>query len=210
MKKTALSMGLMAAVCMTGAAQAEEPRWPNWYVGLHGGVNIMADSEISTSAGSSDLDSDEGFLGGASFGYVPPTQVPFFNMTRWEMEYTYRSNNNDSVDDVEINGKAKAHSFMGNMFVDFENDTSWTPYVGAGLGMANIEYDLGNEKDDDNVFAWQLMAGLSFEPKSIPMTVWGIGYRYFDTQDGKYTYAGEPTKIEYVSHGIEGKVRFRF
>lgn len=193
-----VSLAILAAAMFAAPANAE-PRWPNWYVGLHGGWSM--DDEYDATGG--DVETDGGYILGASLGYVPPTELPFFNMTRYELEYTFRSN------DVEApgTGEVEAHTAMLNMLVDFDNQTNWTPYVGGGLGMASIELD----GEDDSVFAWQLMAGLDYEPDAMPMTVWGIRYRYLGAQDADITTAGgATTEFEYDNHSVEATARFRF
>lgn len=200
--KSTISLAVLAATMFAGTANAE-PRWPNWYIGLHGGWS-MDDSYDSTTAGTTtEVDTDGGYLLGASLGYVPPTELPFFNQTRYELEYSYRTN------DIEAGGtgEVEANSLMGNMLLDFTNTTKWTPYAGFGVGMANVDVD----GDDDSVFAWQLLAGLDYEPESLPMTVWGIRYRYFNAQDADLDVAGTPVEFEYDdNHSIEATARFRF
>jgi opacity protein-like surface antigen len=80
------------------------------------------------------------------------------------------------------------------------------PYVGAGLGAANIDVDV----DDDTVFAWQLMAGLGYVPQSIPFTEWTLGYRFFNTNDAKITVGATNADMEYMSHNVEAGVKFLF
>lgn len=73
--KSTISLAVLAATLFAGTANAE-PRWPNWYIGLHGGWS-MDDSYDSTTAGTTtEVDTDGGYLLGASLGYVPPTELP--------------------------------------------------------------------------------------------------------------------------------------
>lgn len=196
-----ISLAILAATMFAGSANAE-PRWPNWYVGLHGGWS-MDDSYDSTAGGvTTDVDTDGGYAIGASLGYVPPTEVPFFNMTRYELEYTFRRNDAEAAGAGEVD----VQTLLANMIVDFNTDTSWTPYIGGGLGMAEVDYSGG----DDSVFAWQLMAGLDYAPTSMPMTVWGIRYNYLQAQDADLTIAGTPTEVEYDNHTVAATARFRF
>lgn len=202
MKKLATaSLAILATALVAGSANAE-PRWPNWYVGLHGGWNMDDDYDTNTGGVNGQVGTDGGFIVGASLGYVPPTEIPFFNMTRYELEYSFRQN------DFETNGagELEAHTGMVNMLIDFNNDSRWTPYVGGGLGMANIE--MANE--DDTTFAWQLMAGLEYAPETLPMTAWGVRYRYLGTNDPEFETLGVTTETEYDAHSIEASARFRF
>lgn len=86
-------------------------------------------------------------------------------------------------------GKLKLYKYsvMGNVYFDFLNCSSWTPYIGAGLGTAwlktkTFSYDEGiKEKTlDKSVYnlAWQVMAGVAYKINAN----WTIdaGYRYAD------------------------------
>lgn len=200
-KLATASLALLATAFVASSAHAEK-RWPNWYVGLHGGW-AMDDSYDATTAGTTtSVDTDGGYILGASLGYVPPTEVPFFDMTRYELEYSFRRN------DVEAPGSGEfdSHTAMLNMLVDFENQTAWTPYVGGGVGLTQLDVD----GEDDSTFGWQLMAGLDYSPKTMPMTVWGVRYRYLGASDADITTGGVNTEYEYDSHSVEASARFRF
>jgi opacity protein-like surface antigen len=78
---------------------------------------------------------------------------------------------------------------MANAYYDFGNDSDIRPYIMGGLGMAHI--NMSWTSDDEDVFAWQLGAGVGF--KIAERTTLDLGYRYlkpstFDTHglgDGK-------------------------
>lgn len=194
------SLAALATTLIATAAHAEK-RWPNWYVGLNAGWSMDDDYDATTAGVGTSVGTDGGYLLGASLGYVPSTEVPFFNMTRYEIEYTYRDN------DAEFgNTDFQAHNLMGNLIVDFVNDTRWTPYVGGGLGVARVDVGGG----DDTSFAWQLMAGLDYAPESLPMTVWGLRYRYMDADEVDINNGLTTTTYEYDAHSIEATARFRF
>ena len=42
-----------------------------------------------------------------------------------------------------INGDVGIFTFLANGYFDFNNDSKFTPYLTAGLGMANVEIDAG-------------------------------------------------------------------
>src|SRR5690606_12244614 len=128
-------------------------------VGLNAGW-VKGDSYDVSGVATGELKTDDGYLLGGSLGYVPPTEIPFLNMTRYELEYTYRDNDGKSAALDSISSSTA----MFNMLVDFHNKTNWTPYVGAGLGYtwAKFETTLGDASD--SAFAWQLLAGLEYEP----------------------------------------------
>jgi len=78
---------------------------------------------------------------------------------------------------------------MVNAYYDFDAGSGVSPYVMGGLGMARV--DMSWTSDDEDVFAWQLGAGVGY--KVAERTTLDLGYRYlkpnnFDTHgmgDGK-------------------------
>ncbi|MEM1196670.1 MAG: P44/Msp2 family outer membrane protein [Pseudomonadota bacterium] len=77
---------------------------------------------------------------------------------------------NPTVGDVIADGQGDVTNFglFGNVFYDIQTGSGFKPYVGAGVGFqsVDVEYvpsgvDVGDESD--TVFAYQLMAGASFE-----------------------------------------------
>ncbi len=84
-----------------------------------------------------------------------------------------------SLEDAPI--EARSWDVMANGYVDLGNYSGFTPYVGAGLGVANVRYtvdtDLGQYKSEgDYRFAWALMAGVSIDVASNVKL--DLGYRY--------------------------------
>lgn len=102
---------------------------------------------------------------------------------------------------------------MANFWADIPNETMCTPYVGGGMGIANIEpsqIDIRvggftipfTYRDDDYVFAWQLGAGLA-----VPVGqhfVFDLGYWYMTTSTPHYKLA----KAEYIAHNIMLGLRY--
>lgn len=65
-------------------------------------------------------------------------------------------------------GEVEVQSWFINGYYDFRNDTNWVPFVGVGIGNAEIDvsYEPSNVAildDDDSVFAYQLMAGVAYQ-----------------------------------------------
>lgn len=113
-------------------------------------------------------------------------------------------------------GHVKAVTVMANAYYDLRTPTAFTPYVGAGLGAAWVDFDnviapvAGSINGNDWAFAWQLMAGVSYaiDPR---MDIVG-GYRYFDIGEAKVTSAnlGGVDVDGLASHNIEIGLRYRF
>src|SRR5262245_42200591 len=96
MKKLLIAAGVLAFTSAATDANAAQPRWPLWYVGLSGGVTFLEDTDISGGA-TGNLDFKEGGNVALAIGYNPPmTLQPFSNM-RFEFEVGYHYNGTDSL-----------------------------------------------------------------------------------------------------------------
>lgn len=113
-----------------------------------------------------------------------------FGVIRTELEANLLSNVDKTYDGIKT--ELKHRSVFLNAYYDFENKTRFTPYVGAGIGVAFLkaERSFDTEKDgymsDSDTkanFAWQLGAGVSFE--ATDNLTFDLGYRYVDNGDVK-------------------------
>jgi OOP family OmpA-OmpF porin len=221
MQKMLGMLGAVVAVAgVASAAQAQEARWPKWYLGVSGSVPFVSENEVEqggTSMG--DVSFDSGWGASAALGYMPSggdghTTAGIWDLLRLEFEYLHRENDIDSVSSRTglIDGNVKVNAYMGNVYYDFDSNTGFKPYLGLGVGYANL--DMGSTalgvKGDDNVFAYQALAGVYYEPDLIPYTQWGFGYRYFGTTDPEVGTGAAATSYTYQSHSVEAGARFRF
>ena len=195
----------------TGALAADN--WPAWYVGLHGGVTLVHETDAEVAGASvGDVAFNAGHAAGASLGYQ------YSDYTRFELEYTHRSNGFDTLDNgagsTDLQGDLKVDAVMANLLFDFPSQGSkWTPYFGGGLGIANVSFDSPtlNIDDSDNVFAYQVLLGTSYSPKTLPNTTWGIGYRFLGMASPEFVNStNQNVEHDYYSHGLEANAKFRF
>jgi opacity protein-like surface antigen len=71
---------------------------------------------------------------------------------------------------------------MAKRYLDCNiKNSGFSPYVMAGIGLANASWNTPDGTTDDSVFAWQAGAGIGFKA-SDKVTV-DLGYRYFTTRD---------------------------
>lgn len=114
------------------------------------------------------------------------------NDMRVELEYGY--NGKAKLDgrsfspNVNYKSEIKSQFLMANVYYDFDLDSDWTPYVGAGIGYARVKADntfsnIGSmtstslSKSSGN-FAWNLTAGVSYEmTENLSIDA---SYRYMD------------------------------
>jgi opacity protein-like surface antigen len=95
-------------------------------------------------------------------------------------------------------------TLMVNVYYDFDTGTKLTPYVGLGLGWMNVELtyrpgDVGVIRDDDNVFAYQLIGGLNYEVND-RFSVF-TSYRYRDNRDATVRSSLLPASLGYQGTG---------
>ncbi len=181
------------------------------YISGNLGAVFLNDADIDEDGDSGELTFDNGGVATFALG------TTIGSAGRIEAEVGARVNDFDdaSVDgysgSVDMDKDVTTISFMGNAFYDFKNGSSFTPFLGAGLGFANVEYDIDsiggydiNEKEDDTVVAYQFMLGGSFaatEQLSIDLQ-----YRYFATDDPDL----DGTDVEYHSHNAMVGLRYSF
>ena len=159
-----------------------------------------------------ELSFDTGFVLNAAFGYA------YDNGFRTELEYGFRANDLDRADGTDyyfdnpddysesLGGDVTTNSFMANVFYDFAPSSPVSPFIGGGIGFANIEGDIDFQPDidDDNVFAYQLGAGLAFALN--PKMKIDLQYRFFATEDPDF-YGLE---AEYLTHNLMIGLRTSF
>lgn len=152
---------------------------------------------------------DWGFAGGVSAGY--DFTEKYDTPVRVELNYTARSTASSSKDREHRSGSKSymnlkqdidLQTLMLNMWADIPTNTKLKPYVGGGIGMAFIDYDvtrtdvghpLGSAYDgkmysgsvSKTNFAWSLGAGVAYDVT--PNFTLDLGYRYINAGDIKTT-----------------------
>ena len=112
---------------------------------------------------------------------------------------------------IDVSGDVSAMVFLISGWLEYENDTAFTPYFGAGIGMAKLDVSKTTAlglilygSDSDEVFAYHASLGTSI---AFNDRVSGdIGYRYFATADPSFEF----TDTEFSSHNLLLGLRFSF
>jgi len=92
---------------------------------------------------------------------------------------------------------------MANAYYDIDTGSDITPYIMAGAGWAHA--DMSWDETDD-VFAWQVGAGLGF--KVAECTTLDLGYRYL--KPDKIDSKDEPGEMKLAVHNIMLGLRYNF
>ena len=105
------------------------------------------------------------------------------NPARVELEYGVFSeaSGKNNADDFDVKLKTQAQTLFVNAYFDIDTATPFTPYVGAGLGLAFLR-SKGNWSDDSygsktkTNFAWNLGAGVAYDfTQNVALD---LGYRF--------------------------------
>ncbi len=193
------------------------------YFSLWGAYTDVKDFDFPVSTGVVNTEFDNGYGFGAAIGWRL-REVGSGNRLRAEAEVSYRTND---VDTHSLGGSALAGSagdiestaFMVNLLVDFSEQSSFSPYLGFGLGGAHVEADgFGTTaipnvvSDGESVLAYQAIAGGSWDI-SPSAEIFGE-YRYFATDDPSVRTSaatgGVPAEIKYRSNNLLLGVRFNY
>lgn len=183
MKRTILALALLMALVLPGMAKAEGT---GMYLAPKFLMTIQETGTIERS-GMGGVDEYSQFtLGGAlaaGYDFWPQYLVPL----RVELEYALRGNSEKSWNygrGMDFKGAWNASTLFLNLYYDFRNSTAFTPYVGAGLGMAfnyaNYTFSSpgyhGNFDEHSTNFAWNVGAGVAYDiTDSLAVD---LGYRY--------------------------------
>jgi opacity protein-like surface antigen len=128
--------------------------------------------------------------------------------------------------DDPLHTKLTTYTMMFNAYKDFGNFGGFTPYVGAGAGLAynrlgDISFTetttrhnkiIGN---DQLAFAWSLMAGVGFQLSD--RAVLDVGYRYLDmgkvdsqTIDDARNHNPRVRFDDLIAHEVKVGIRYNF
>jgi len=193
LKSLLLGTALTAAFAVTADAAASNR---GWYVGVEAGANWLQDTDdlVTVFGGnftSVNIDYDTGWAAIATVGYA-------FWESNWrvELEGAYRSNEIDNGiakgfgpipagATVITDGSVSEASLMVNAIYDIHLTDRLTLSLGAGAGIANVNFELDNVPvpvdDREWGFAWQGIAGLSYAISDrLDLT---LNYRYHRVED---------------------------
>lgn len=226
MQRILLSLLFSAGIVLPMAAGAQETG--RVYIEGRGGVTFLPDDETSDETGFTVKEEyDTGYNVGAAVGYAGPRGL------RGDIEVRYRHNDLDKFTiiedagfgvanglgdldglDLEFDAQVSSLAAMANLYYDIDLGFPVTPFIGGGIGFANVDVEatvLGETfiDDDDTVFAYQGTAGLTYDINGSFML--SLAYQYFRTGDVKVTSTdGEPGEGEYESHNVYLGLRYAF
>lgn len=152
------------------------------------------------------------FRADAEFTYLTAKSV-------FDVDKTQRRENDATADDTLTVLAATA-----NAWYDLDTGTAWSPYIGIGVGAANVQVKLATGEDTADVyfegngwgFAYQAGVGVAVEV----LTGFSLvgGYQFFGTLQTKVTDGNEETATTddstvsptLMAHGVHLGMRFLF
>ena len=203
-------LGLATFAILLSAASAKADPVPGWYLGAGAGAAFPTDSSPNVNGTSNKVTFDTGWEVLGDFGYG------FNNGLRAEGEFSEARVNADKVNGVSggTQGRINNLDIFGNLLYDFKTGTRWTPYIGGGIGFADVDADhigtlsnTGSINDSSVEFAYQGIAGVAYQmADNLALTT---DYRYVRTTDPTLkTTAGGTVEPENASHNIVISVRY--
>ncbi len=200
MKKFCLAAVLALLLALPCAAQAGDTGFyvaPKFVAGFQN-----TDWKVSTPAGSGGSDSTRGIAGFSIAGGYDFSVLQGLPL-RAELEYGYNSRVDKSVPYGDA--ESRVQTLMVNGYWDITNIMDFTPYVGAGIGLA-FANTRGNAdvagfhygtSDTDVKLAGQVGLGCSYF--FTPNISADLGYRYLFTGDSESGYNGYSLRAESLS-----------
>lgn len=220
MKNTAFILPVMAAtLLLAGVQEAHAQKYRKHqntatastsYIKGTVGRTFSHDENWSRGAQSGEIDVENAMHYGAAIG------SRLGQSTRMEFEASYRKPDIDDIQNAggtqNISGDLRTWALMLNGYYDFYSKATFSPYLGAGIGMARHKLEAGaapaigfNAIDDSSWnFAWQGGGGLSTQLS--PKAHIDTGYRYLATTDPDFGNMN----MDYGSHEVSVSLRYGF
>jgi OmpA-OmpF porin, OOP family len=209
MKKIFVAVALLAA--LPGAAHAQNQA--GFYVGARGGASWLFNNAININGvatvaafrtgpfnATTSTNFDTGWVAGGFIGYD-------FVGPRVEVEALYHANTGRANSTIPILGVGTLRgnsnvgvqqtSVMANLYYDFFANPAFTPYVGAGTGVAFVNTRDGLINSSDTEFAYQAIVGVGYKVTSnVRINVDGRYYGTLNpTFNNSFNVAGNPAAV---------------
>ncbi len=170
------------------------------WVGSERFFQATAVTNVITASATYDADFDTGWAIFGTLGYA------FSNNFRAELEVGYRRNEIEGLREIgpvpgalSPDGDLSEFTVMANLLYDIPLGQRLTLTVGAGVGVDQADLDVGvlGFNDDEWVFAYQGIAGLSYAIGD--QTQLFVNYRYLHADAPEYTAAVAANTVQQTS-----------
>lgn len=188
-----LAAAAASSLALAGAAHAQQANDPNWYV--RGDAGGAFEGELNGS--SPKVKGKSGWTVDLAAGRS------FNSAVRAETELLYSEADRKDVS----TGKIKTFGGLVNGYYDFDTGTKVRPYVGAGIGVAQLKLDSGAVHGDDTGFAYQLKTGVSY-PINDRLSA-QLGYRYLGVNDVRIGQGPGRIDGDYHDHAVTAGLTYK-
>jgi opacity protein-like surface antigen len=167
-------------------------------------------------------DRDQGVWGGGlALGYDMRMMQGWLPL-RVELEGFFRESGEENFTVLQgnLSNRARVTTLFANAFYDIPLGMAFTPYVGLGIGMANVDYrtntDLAldllpagaSNSDDQWNFAWNIGAGVAYTiTQNLDID---FNYRYVDVGEGEVKVGGFRSDSDIYLHEFLLGLRLTF
>jgi len=198
--------GLSLATMQVGGASANPLSGMPVYISVFGGANWMNDIITHRGGSTQDWAVDPGYIIGGTVG------AEFNDMLRAEVELSHSQNHMNTNYGLDLG----ATYLLGNLWLDWNNTSPLTPYVGGGLGAGWANADTHGSTNHGlsggtSGLAFQLGGGIKYQFSQ--NVAFDLGYRYkslnnitFHDADGAGDFPGGNLN----SHNVQLGVTFNF
>ena len=220
---TALAFSALVAF---GASAEAGGQAKGWYIAPEGGWSLLDEPKFGDSSASLTLNPKDGYAAGGAVGYD-------FGRVRLEGEIVFRDHGLQTLGfsnlpakaqaafgvpasgSVPLGGDVSSLGFMANAIFDLLPHSPVTPYVGVGVGGADLRvnnvtiHSAQFANGGSLQFAYQGIAGL----KLALGRNWSasVDYRYFAATDGSFGDAfGNRFKLPYSTQNAMASVAYHF
>lgn len=213
----------------TRSEECNGERW-GWYGTVGFGGLFTVSQDISPNQGSVESSFFDGYAGSLSVGY--DRAINHCGGGAWEVEYTYRSGEIDSIGTISADDEVRSHSVMLNYIraislvdhsdpanLDSSFETNQTRlkrsprgYFGGGVGISSVGFNSNGLQIDDSSLApaGQVFAGIAVPLFKSKIDA-GIELKYFIAGDvSLQSTLSTPTEFEfgYQDLSLMAKIRF--
>lgn len=203
----ASTLGFIALLSATTASAQESGVYVRGALGASVQGEVSAQGQAANTARGS-AKTESAVSGDLAAGY------DFGNGLR--LEGAYSRLNSDLKRSGSLSGKGSAlDAFMVNGYYDFNREGQFQPYLGAGIGLANVDAGglrVGNPSlllsGDKQVAAWQLMGGVGYRLNDNLVIDGGV--RVLRTDDAKVRVGGNNYEVQREATTVQIGARYRF
>lgn len=209
-----LLSSVAALMLASSAAQAQQYKdLAGLYFEGGAGLSLIEDTNFTQSGAPFSFEYKEGYIVSGAVGIQWQNVHAELEGVAFQNEYNRLSGFGSNV---PLSGETIVVSALANLYYDFDFGSYWRPFVGGGVGYANVKVsDAGVAgvplaDDDERTLAYQLKAGIAYSLGNHADFI--VGYRYFFTGDLDFADVTGATFSSdgLVTHGVEAKFRIRF